>query len=147
MEGLLWWEGSGLTCVTSLCIVWPNVSIHVSDSTQKVIEYCMIWVFHGSDYEECYLLDKNPVHTSQETHYISAAKPSRLMLCMIWVFHGSDYEECRLLGYKNPVHASQETHSIPATEPSRLILCKILCFHGCDYEECHLLGCYAVWLL
>jgi hypothetical protein len=52
---------------------------------------------------------KNPVRTSQETHYVSATEPSQLTLCRIWGFHGGDYEECRLLGYKTPVHTSQET--------------------------------------
>jgi hypothetical protein len=94
------------------------------------------WGFHGSDYEECRLLGyKNPVRTSQETHYVSATEPSRLMLCKIWGFHGRDYEECRLLGYKTPVRTSQETHYISATVPSRLMLCKIWGFHGSDYEE------------
>jgi hypothetical protein len=37
--------------------------------------------FHGGDYEECRLLGyKNPVRTSQETHYVSATESSRLML-------------------------------------------------------------------
>jgi hypothetical protein len=59
----------------------------------------MIWAFHGSDYEECRLLGyKNPVHTSQETHYVLATESSRLMLCKIWSFHGGDYEEFWLLG-------------------------------------------------
>jgi hypothetical protein len=40
---------------------------------------------------------KTPVHTSQETHYVSATELSRLMLCKILSFHGGDYEECRLL--------------------------------------------------
>jgi hypothetical protein len=40
----------------------------------------------------------NPVHTSQETYYISATGPSQLLLCKICDFHGGDYEECRLLG-------------------------------------------------
>jgi hypothetical protein len=45
---------------------------------------CKISGFHGRDYEECRFLGyKNPVHTSQETHYISAAEPSQLMLCKI----------------------------------------------------------------
>jgi hypothetical protein len=36
------------------------------------------------DYEEWHLLGyKNPVRTSQETHYVSATEPSRLMLCNI----------------------------------------------------------------
>jgi hypothetical protein len=60
---------------------------------------CKIWGFHGGDYEECRLLGyKNPVRTSQETHYISATEPSQLMLCKIWGCHNGDYEECRLLG-------------------------------------------------
>jgi hypothetical protein len=55
--------------------------------------------FHGCDYEECRILGyKNPVRTSQETHYVSATEPSRLMLCKIRGFRGGDYEECRLLG-------------------------------------------------
>jgi hypothetical protein len=54
--------------------------------------------FYGGDYEECRLLGyKNPVRTSQETHYISATGSSRLMLCKILGFHGGDYEEYRLL--------------------------------------------------
>jgi hypothetical protein len=36
---------------------------------------------------------KKPVHTSQETHYVSATASSRLMLCKILAFHGGDYEE------------------------------------------------------
>jgi hypothetical protein len=69
-----------------------------------------IWGFHGGDYEECRLLGyKNPVRTSQETHYISAKQPNQLMLCKIWGFHGSDYVECRLLWYKIPVRTSKET--------------------------------------
>jgi hypothetical protein len=42
---------------------------------------CRICGFHGGDYEECYLMGyKNPVHTSQETHCVSATEPNRLML-------------------------------------------------------------------
>jgi hypothetical protein len=100
-----------------------------------------IWGFHGSDYEECRLLGfKNPVRTSQETHYVSATEPSQLMLCKIWGFRGGDYEDCRLLGYETPVRTSQETHYISATEPSQLMLCKIWGLHGSNYEECLLLG-------
>jgi hypothetical protein len=60
---------------------------------------CKIWGFHGGDYEECPLLGyKNPVRTSQETHYVSATEPSRLMLCKVWGFYGGAYEEGRHLG-------------------------------------------------
>jgi hypothetical protein len=56
-----------------------------------------IWGFHGSDYEEFrFLWHKNLVRASQETHYVSATEPSRLMLCKIWGFHGGDYEECHV---------------------------------------------------
>jgi hypothetical protein len=60
---------------------------------------CKICGFHGGDYEEWLLLGyKNPVCTSQETHYISATESSQLMLCKICGFHGGDYEEWLLLG-------------------------------------------------
>jgi hypothetical protein len=56
-----------------------------------------IYGFHGEDYEECRLLGyKNPVRTSQETHYVSATEPIRLMLYKI-CFHGGDYAECRIV--------------------------------------------------
>jgi hypothetical protein len=42
--------------------------------------------------------DINPVRTSQETHYVSAIRPTLLMICKILGIHGGDYEECRLLG-------------------------------------------------
>jgi hypothetical protein len=75
--------------------------------------------------EECRILGyKNPVCTSQETHYVSATESSQLML-KIGGFHGGDYEECRLLGYKNPIRTSQETYYVSATESSQLMLCKI----------------------
>jgi hypothetical protein len=70
---------------------------------------CKIWGFHSDDYEECLLGYKNPVRTSQQTHYVSAIESSRLILCRILGFHNDDYEECRILGYKNPVRTSQET--------------------------------------
>jgi hypothetical protein len=69
--------------------------------------------------------DIKTVRTSQETHYVSATEPSRLMLCKIRGVHGGNYEECRLLGYKHPVRTSQETHYVSNTESSQLILCKI----------------------
>jgi hypothetical protein len=110
-------------------------------SWHKYLEYCKIWAFHGGDYEECRLLGyKNPVRTSQETHYVSTTQSSRLKLCKIRGFHGGDYEECHLLGYKNPVRTSQETHYVSGTQSSRLKLCKIRGFHRGDYEECRLLG-------
>jgi hypothetical protein len=102
---------------------------------------CKIWVFHGSDYEECRLLGyKTPVRTSQETHYFSATEPRRLMLCKISGIYGDDYEECRLLGYKNPVRNLQETRYILATDFSQLMRCKVWGFHSGDYEERRFLG-------
>jgi hypothetical protein len=91
--------------------------------------------------EECHVLGyRNPVRTSQETRYLSATEPNRLILCKISGFHGGDYDIYRLLRYKDPVCTSQETHYVSATEPSRLMLCKIWGFHSSDYEEYRLLG-------
>jgi hypothetical protein len=121
---------------------------HYTSATESSrLMLCMIWGFHGGDYEECHLVEyKNPVRTSQEIHYVSATEPSQLMLCKFWGFHGGDYEECRLVEYKNPLRTSQETHYVSTTQSSGLMLCKIWDFHGGDYEERCFLGCYAVWL-
>jgi hypothetical protein len=75
---------------------------------QKHVDECSkISGSHGGHYEEWPVLGyKNPVHTSQGTHYVSATEPSRLALCKIRGFHGGDYEEYRLLGYKNPARTS-----------------------------------------
>jgi hypothetical protein len=55
--------------------------------------------FYVDDYNECPLLGYIiPVHTSQETHYLSVAETDRLMLRKIWGFHGIVYEKFRLLG-------------------------------------------------
>jgi hypothetical protein len=52
-----------------------------------------LWAVHGSDYEECRLVGYEiPFRTSEETHYISATEPSRLMLCNIWAIGSSDYD-------------------------------------------------------
>jgi hypothetical protein len=83
--------------------------------------YGKIWGFHGGEYEEYPLPGyKNPVHTSQETHYFSATKTSRLMHRNFWGFHGGDSAEHRLLGCKNPFRTSQKTHYVSTREPSRL---------------------------
>jgi hypothetical protein len=102
----------------------------------KLVAHLRIWSFRDGNYEEFHFLwYKIPVRTSQETHYVSATEPSRLMLCKILDFHGGDHEEYRLLGYKTPVRTSHEIHYVYATEPSRLMLCKIWDFQGDDYEE------------
>jgi hypothetical protein len=45
---------------------------------------CKILGVHCGHYEEWRLLGyKNPVRTSQETHYVSATESSQLMLCKI----------------------------------------------------------------
>jgi hypothetical protein len=76
-----------------------------------------MWGSHSDHYEECRLLGyKNPLLTSQETHYLYATESSRLILSKIWGLRGGDYEECRLLGYKNPFRTSQETHYVSTTE-------------------------------
>jgi hypothetical protein len=118
---------------------------HISATESNQLMLCKVWGFLGGDYKECRLLAyKNPVRTTQETHYVSATESSRLMLRKISGFLRVDYKECRLLVYKNPVRTSQETHYFSVTESSQLMLCKIWGFHGDDYEECRLLGRCAV---
>jgi hypothetical protein len=116
---------------------------HPQDHYQRRenLKSCKIWRFHGcNDEEYCLLGYKNPVCTSQETHYSSATEPSRLLLFKIWCFDGFNNEERCLLGYRNPIRTSQEAHYSSATEPSRLLLFKICCFDGCNNEEHCLLG-------
>jgi hypothetical protein len=129
------WDPAEKPCVAQLAIVTFSrsfafllLSLNVRPTTG-----CKIWGFHSGDYEECRLLGyTNPVHTSQETHYVSATEPSQLMLCKIWGFHSGDYEECHLPGNTNPVRTSQETYYVSTTESSRLIPCKIWGFHSGD---------------
>jgi hypothetical protein len=94
--------------------------------------------------EECLLKRKNPVHTSQETHYFTATEANLLMLCRICGFHGGDYEEYSLLVYRRPVRTSQETHYVSAKKFSRITLNKISVFMAvimknavyCDVTPC-----------
>jgi hypothetical protein len=65
---------------------------------------------------ECILIIyTNPVPTPQETHYVSATKPNRLML-----FGETVAVYCE--NHTNPVCTSQETHYVSATKPNRLML-------------------------
>jgi hypothetical protein len=62
---------------------------------EKSIMCCKVLDSHGGDYEECRLLGyKNPVRTSQKTHF-SATETSPLMLRKIEVFKAvtMNYEE------------------------------------------------------
>jgi hypothetical protein len=68
---------------------------------------CKISGFHGGDYEECRLLGyKNPVSTSQETHYVSATESSQLMLCKIFYVFTS-------VTMKNAVFCDIRTQLVP----------------------------------
>jgi hypothetical protein len=121
--------------------VIPGLQTYEKKILKTLLSLCKIWGFYGSDYEEWRPLGfKNPVHTSQETHYVSTTEPNQLMLCKIWGFYSSDYEEWRPLGFKNPVRTSQETHYVSTTKPNQLMLCKIWGFYGSDYEEWRPLG-------
>jgi hypothetical protein len=58
------------------------------------------------------------VRTSQESHYVSATEPNRLMLFGETV---AVYCENRT-EHTDTVRTSQETHYVSATEPNRLML-------------------------
>jgi hypothetical protein len=70
---------------------------------------------HGNGTQIIY---KDSVRTSQETHYVSATKPSRLMLFgdTVAVYCENHTE------HTDTVRTSQETHYFSATKPNRLML-------------------------
>jgi hypothetical protein len=92
-----------LTAVSAVSALGRNFNktylLPSSADTHKVTIHLNIYRIKHCEREEWRLLGyKNPVRTSQETHYFSTTESSQLMLCKIWGFQGSDYEECRLLG-------------------------------------------------
>jgi hypothetical protein len=97
-----WWMGRCWTLSATITARTSDIARQQTSLNAQVVT----WIQLGYSYtpwptaiEECHLLGyKNPVHTSQETHYLSATESNQLMLCKIWGFHGGDYEECRLLG-------------------------------------------------
>jgi hypothetical protein len=77
------------------------------------------------------MLYKNPVCTSQETHYVSTTKPNRLMLfgetVAVYCENHTDHTDTLCVQnaefwYVNPVRTSKETHYVSTTKPNRLML-------------------------
>jgi hypothetical protein len=64
---------------------------------QTALHYLRFEVFTAVTIKNVVSWDKNPVHISQERHYVSAIELSRLILCKIWGLHGGDCTECCLL--------------------------------------------------
>jgi hypothetical protein len=64
---------------------------------------------------------KHCVPTWEETHYVSAAKTSRLILLRETVAVYCENYGTQII-YKDSVRASQETHYVSATRTSRLML-------------------------
>jgi hypothetical protein len=79
----------------------------------------------------------NPVRTSQETHYVSATKPNRLMLFRetVAVYRENLTEHTDI--YINSVRTSQETHYLSATELNRLMLFRETIAVYCDNHTEH----------
>jgi hypothetical protein len=93
MKNAVFWDKK-----TSSYFTWDT--LHLRYRAQPV-NAMYVWGFHSGAYEGFRLVGyRNPVHTSQETLYISATNSNLFMLSKIWGFHGGDYEECRHLGYK-----------------------------------------------
>jgi hypothetical protein len=87
------------------------------------LEYLFWWGDRMLFKSEIHVIYNNSVHTSQETHYIYATKPNRLMLfretvavyCENHTEHTNTlWAECRVLVFS--VRTSQETHS-PLRKP------------------------------
>jgi hypothetical protein len=80
----------------------------------------------------CYVIYTNSVHTSQETHYVSATKPNWLILLgkqSLFIVRTITDTQIHCVGriqssvlYTNPVHTSQETHYVTATKPNQLMV-------------------------
>jgi hypothetical protein len=149
----LWREVGSVLCQYK---VWSLKSLSIYTVLHEIVLYTIYKTSVNPgpvqqimpDYEQCRLLGfKNPVRTSQETHYVYSTDYCQLILFKIWSFHVCDYEECRLLGFKKPIPSSQETYYVYSTDSCQLILCKIWGFHGGGYERFRLLGCYIMWLL
>jgi hypothetical protein len=80
-----YWRKIIITCKEmALEVTKYNIDSKIIIMIIIIIMCCKIRGFHGGDCEECRLLGyKNPVRTSQETHYISVTESSQLMLCKI----------------------------------------------------------------
>jgi predicted Zn-dependent protease with MMP-like domain len=76
---------------------------------------------------------KNSVRTSQETHYVSATKPNRLMLFTETVaVYCENHTE-----HTDPVRAAQKTHYVSATKPNRLMLFRETVAVYCENQTEH----------
>jgi hypothetical protein len=76
-----------LLAITSIPLWWSEFThlIWYCYESYEVKWLYNIWGSHGCDYEECRLLRyRNQLRTSQETHYVSATEPSRVILGKIW---------------------------------------------------------------
>jgi hypothetical protein len=73
-----------------------------------------------------YITFINSDRTSQETHYVSATEPNRLMLfretVTVYCENHTEHTDTRTLCGQNAERTSQETHYVSATEPNRLML-------------------------
>jgi hypothetical protein len=94
--------------------------------------------FKAQRYFEFTLLFKNPVRTSQETHYDSARDPNQLMLIgeTAAVYCKSHTEHISTLCIS--VNTSHETHYISATEPNRLMLFREAVAVYCENHREHI---------
>jgi hypothetical protein len=77
----------------------------------------------------------NSVRTSQETHYVSATEPNRLMLfretVAVYFENHTDHT------YTNSVRTSQETHYVSATKPNQLMLFRETVAVYCENHKEH----------
>jgi hypothetical protein len=104
--------------------------------SMSILEMGLNFIYTGS---------KNSVHTSRETHYVSATKSNRLMLFreIIAVYCENHMEHINTLCgqnavYINSVRASQETHYVSATKSNRLMLFREIIAVYCENHMAHI---------
>jgi translation initiation factor IF-1 len=99
-----------------------TVAVHCENHTEHTNTLC------GQNAEFWYV---NTVRTSQETHYVSATKPSRLIPCRkrvaVYCENHTEHTDTSCgqnaeFWYVNTVLTSQETHYVSAAKTNRLML-------------------------
>jgi hypothetical protein len=89
------------------------------------------------------IIYKNLFCTSQETHYVSAKNPDRLMLfgetVLVYCENHKEHTKHFQIIYKNSVRTSHEIHCVSTTKANRLMLFRetiaVYCENHTEHEK------------